>query len=876
MTPTGYKSGALSYGQQALWFLNRLAPASTAYNVVFAARVMSATSDELLRVSVQRLVHRHPMLRTVYTSEQGTLVQRVLPPHDVPVEAIACPATASRAIRQRLADEAYRPFDLERGPVFRSAIFITPERERFLLLSAHHIAVDFESIGLMLQDLGESHRAARAGDEPSLRLTQTEYSDYVRWQAELLGGAEGARLWRYWRDQLSPPLPVMHLPVDHHRPAAQAFHCATITLETGTTVSERLARIARESEATLSTAILAAFQIVLREWTDQDDVLVGYVTPGRKPEFAHVVGYFVNPVVVRTRFEAGLSFRNLLRRVQSTVDDAWAHQDFPFSLLVERLQPHRDVGMSPLFQVLFAMYDLDEKSALPLLVGTEGVRVEVGDLQLESVPIEHRGAMLDVSLIVVRTGGNLTAHLQFNAELFSRDTMRHVADRFKAVLGDVTADTLLVGQVSGGLSPEVALRTTQAVRAEGDSSPSTMAFSLFFFASDDASAGKQKYRLLLEAARFADRHGFSAVWTPERHFHPFGGIYPNPAVTGAAVAAVTTRLEIRAGSVVLPLHHPARVAEEWSVVDNISNGRVAVSFASGWHANDFVFAPANYADRREIMAREIETVRRLWRGEAVTYIGGDGRPVDVTVWPRPVQAELPIWVTAFGSPETFRLAGELGAGLLTHLLGQSIKDLAAKIAVYRDARRAHGFDPASGRIAVMLHTFVGDDVEEVRQTVRIPFLEYLRTSVDLAKVGEQAGLPAGGEHYQKANVDAFLEATFNRYFATNTLFGTPDTCAALVEALGDAGVTEVACLVDFGIDADGVLAGLEGLDRLRAACSSAPSPPGPAADSAADAHRAVLGVRGRVQMRRQSMDRYPRALRASESRDRHSPRGDHA
>jgi natural product biosynthesis luciferase-like monooxygenase protein len=831
VTPTGDQTDALSYGQQALWFLHRLAPASTAYNFVFAARVMSATSDELLRASVQQLVRRHAMLRTVYRSERGTPVQHVLPPHDIAVESIPCPATASHAIRQRLADEAYRPFDLERGPVFRSAIFTTPALERYLLLSAHHIAVDFESIGLILHDLGEFHRAARAGGEPSLRPLPREYSDYVRWQAGLLGGAGGERLWRYWRDRLAPLLPVPNLPVDHQRSGVQTFHGSTVTLETGPDLADRLSRTARESGATLSTAVLAAFQTVLHEWTGQDEVFVGCVTAGRRPEFAGVVGYFVNPVVVHTRFESGQTFATLLTRVQSTVDAAWAHQDYPFSLLVERLHPSRQSG-SPLFQVLFALYDLDEASPLPLLVGAEGVRVDVGDLQLESLPIEHRGAMLDLSLIAVRTSGNLTVHLQFNADLFDRETIVRVADRLERVLDDVSSDGTRVARAPASV-PAVAL-------------PPSMAFSLFFFASDEGSAGTQKYRLLLEAARFADRHGFSAVWTPERHFHPFGGIYPNPAVTGAALAAVTKHVQIRAGSVVLPLHHPARVAEEWSVVDNLSNGRVAVSFASGWHANDFVFAPANYEGRREIMAREIETVRRLWRGESVTYTGGEGRPVDVTIWPRPVQAELPIWVTAFGSPETFRLAGQLGAGLLTHLLGQSIADLAAKIEVYRDARRAQGFDPAGGEVAVMLHTFVGDDMDTVRQTVRAPFIEYLRASVDLAKVGEQAGLPAQGEHYAKANVDAFLEATFNRYFATNTLFGTPDTCAALIESLRAIGVTEIACLVDFGIEADGVLAGLHGLERLKVACVPA----------AAGAHRGLPGVKDRVQMRRQSMERY--------------------
>jgi hypothetical protein len=200
-------------------------------------------------------------------------------------------------------------------------------------------------------------------------------------------------------------------------------------------------------------------------------------------------------------------------------------------------------------------------------------------------------------------------------------------------------------------------------------------FSLFYFASAEGSPDSNKYRLLMEGAKFADQHGFAAVWTPERHFHAFGGLFPNPSITGAALAAITHRVHIRAGSVVLPLHHPIRVAEEWAVVDNLSGGRVGISFASGWQINDFVLAPQNHAQRKELMVHQIETVQRLWRGEAVTLPGPDGRDVEITVLPRPIQKTLPTWITASGDPETFRLAGQLGANLLTHLLGQSLAEL---------------------------------------------------------------------------------------------------------------------------------------------------------------------------------------------------------
>ena len=169
---------------------------------------------------------------------------------------------------------------------------------------------------------------------------------------------------------------------------------------------------------------------------------------------------------------------------------------------------------------------------------------------------------------------------------------------------------------------------------------------------NDDAAGPAKYRLLLEGSRYFDDNGFAAVWTPERHFHAFGGPYPNPAVTGAAVAAITRRLIIRAGSCVMPLHHPVRIAEEWAVVDNLCNGRVELSAAAGWNPNDFVLRPENFAKAKEIMFSHVEQVRRLWRGDKVAFPGPFGKDVEVQSLPRPVSPELPIWITTAGNPDT--------------------------------------------------------------------------------------------------------------------------------------------------------------------------------------------------------------------------------
>jgi natural product biosynthesis luciferase-like monooxygenase protein/FkbM family methyltransferase len=342
-----------------------------------------------------------------------------------------------------------------------------------------------------------------------------------------------------------------------------------------------------------------------------------------------------------------------------------------------------------------------------------------------------------------------------------------------------------------------------------------MDFSLFYFASDSDEAVEDKYRLLIEGAKFADQHGFLAVWTPERHFHAFGGLYPNPSVTGAALAAITERVQIRAGSVVLPLHNPIRVAEEWALVDNLSKGRVGVSFASGWHAADFVFAPENYTARHEVMMRQLEIVRRLWRGEAAPFKGGADGDVEVRIRPRPVQPELPVWITSGGNPETFRAAGAAGANLLTHLLGQSVEQLAEKIAIYRKAWRKHPAGPERGHVTLMLHTFIADDMDVVREKAQKPFCNYLVSSIDLAKgllrsLGHEDGAELSAE-----DLEALLLHSFNRYYETSGLFGTPETCLKMVSKLKRIGVDEIACLIDFGIDVESVMSSLACLEVLK-------------------------------------------------------------
>nr|WP_070960548.1 MupA/Atu3671 family FMN-dependent luciferase-like monooxygenase [Hyphomonas sp. Mor2] len=364
-----------------------------------------------------------------------------------------------------------------------------------------------------------------------------------------------------------------------------------------------------------------------------------------------------------------------------------------------------------------------------------------------------------------------------------------------------------------------------AARIEVSDTP--MDFGLFYFSSSqgDARPG-ETYKVLLEGAKFADANGFQSVWTPERHFHEFGGIFPNPAVTTAALATITENVALRAGSVVLPMHNPIRVAEDWSMIDQLSNGRVGLSFASGWHANDFALMPENYERRREIMVESIDTVFKLWAGEEVEVANGEGERIKVSTFPRPIQERPPIWIASAGNIETFKAAGRLGANILTNMLGQDLDDLRTKLAAYREARADAGFD-GPGQVSLMLHTYVCENTEQAREIAREPFCNYLQSSFDLVKVapwmfpafkrpsldGAEAQLDTS--QFTDDDIAALMDHAFDRYFETAGLFGAPEHALGMVEKLKAIGVNEIACLVDFGIESDLVLDSLPHLNRLR-------------------------------------------------------------
>ncbi|MEL7369605.1 MAG: MupA/Atu3671 family FMN-dependent luciferase-like monooxygenase [Myxococcota bacterium] len=345
-----------------------------------------------------------------------------------------------------------------------------------------------------------------------------------------------------------------------------------------------------------------------------------------------------------------------------------------------------------------------------------------------------------------------------------------------------------------------------------------MDFGLFYFDGMGAVRRPNQYRFLLDSARFADENGFTAVWTPERHFHAFGGLYPNPVVTSAALATTTRNVQIRAGSVVAPLHHPVRLAEDWAVVDNLSGGRVAMAFAPGWTVKEFMLSPEGHANRYDSLWRRIDIVRRLWEGEKVMLPGDDGEPVEVQTLPRPLQRKLPLWITA-SSEGGFVRAGAIGAPVLTSLLNTTLDAVAANARRYRESLVKNGFDASSGRVALMVHTFVGADIDAVRAQIEAPFHNYLKSHYHLLDgLAESLGLGVGMDDLSPADLETLLKFGFEGFLNGRSLIGGAQDLVSTVESFAGAGVDEIACLVDFHPGYEEVMGSLEHLTALKNEC----------------------------------------------------------
>jgi amino acid adenylation domain-containing protein/non-ribosomal peptide synthase protein (TIGR01720 family) len=431
----------LSHGQQALWFLQQLAPESVAYYIASALRIKTKPDEIALRSAFQSLVERHATLRTTFSAVQGRAMQHVHEGAKASFEIVDATRWDDATLAERLRDEAHLPFDLEHGPLLRALLFRRADDEQVLLVVAHHIVIDFWSLAILMRELGELYRAATNGATAKLAPHTSNYFDYVRYEQHLLSGEAGERLAGFWQKQLAGELPVLNLHTDRPRPAGQTFRGASEPLRLDAQLTARLKALSQANDATLFMTLLAAFKVLLYRYTGQEDLLVGSPTAGRQSaQFASTVGYFVNPVVLRTSPHGAVSFAEFLRQVRHTTLATFARQEYPFALLVKQLQPERDPSRSPLFQVMFTLNKAQlsgEEAMGAFSLGEEGARMNLGGLPLESMRLEQRIAQFDLSLTMVEAGNELSASLEYNTDLFDTATIKRMLGHFQTLLAAV-------------------------------------------------------------------------------------------------------------------------------------------------------------------------------------------------------------------------------------------------------------------------------------------------------------------------------------------------------------------------------------------------------------------------------------------------------
>ena len=418
----------LSQGQQALWFLNRLAPESSAYNISGALSIKGELDVGALHGALQALVDRHPALRTSFIASQEELFQQVRDQEQVDFVVEDASAWSQEHLNRRLSEESSCAFSLETGPLFRVRLFIR-SGEDILLLVMHHIISDQWSTAVLTRELSHLYQAELDNTLSALAAPSLQYADYVRWESEMLSGPEGERLWSYWQKQLAGELPTLNLPTDRTRPAVQTHEGATLQFELSAEMTERLRSLAQSRMATPYMVLMAAFELLLHRHTGQSDLLIGSPTAGRRwAEVTDTVGYFVNPVVIRGDLSQDQTFNQLLDEVRQTVLDAFEHQAYPFPLLVERLQPERSLSREPIFQAFFIF---DHEPAVP---------PQLPGVTISSIDIDTHVVQFDLELRLTDMGDELKGTFAYSTDLFERSTISRMMAHFENLLESLLAD----------------------------------------------------------------------------------------------------------------------------------------------------------------------------------------------------------------------------------------------------------------------------------------------------------------------------------------------------------------------------------------------------------------------------------------------------
>jgi amino acid adenylation domain-containing protein/non-ribosomal peptide synthase protein (TIGR01720 family) len=423
----------LSFAQQRLWFLEQLQPGSATYNINGAARLTGVLDEQALRSSIATILARHESLRTCFGIAGGEPVQRVLPLDALPFEVLdltGLPAGAGEAEALRLvAEAAEQPFDLAKGPLFRTQLLRLGPADNVLAVTMHHIVSDAWSLGVFVRELGALYAAHVSGRPSPLEPLPVQYGDYAAWQRRTARDGTSGTDADYWRERLAGPLPVLDLPADRRRPAVLTYRGATAAFDLPPELLAAIKQLSLQTGGTLFTTLMAGYNALLARYSRQEDLLVGFPVAGRnRAELEPLIGFFVNMLVLRTDVGGDPTFNELLRRVKEGALDAFAHQEMPFDKLVEVVQPAREMGRHPLFQAGFAL----QNAPAPGL--------ELPGIAWAPLVVARSRARFDLHVAMWEDGDRLAGTIEYSTDLFDAATIERFASHFRHLMEGAVAN----------------------------------------------------------------------------------------------------------------------------------------------------------------------------------------------------------------------------------------------------------------------------------------------------------------------------------------------------------------------------------------------------------------------------------------------------
>jgi len=425
----------LSFSQKRLWVLDRLLQGSSVYNLPTALEMKGAIDLPVFERAINELIRRHETLRTVFKMEDEEPVQVILPElhfkiNVVDLSHLDAPERERETYRLK-AEDADRPFDLERGPLLRILLLVHAADTHILVYTMHHIITDAWSDELFMKDFSAIYKAFLAGKPSPLPELAVQYADFALWQRKRLQGEALGKQLSYWKSILSGDIPTLELPADHQRPAIPTYRGKNRVFQFPVDLMQRLVQLTRQQGCSIFMIILAAFKVLLYRYSGQDDIMIGIPVANRtKPELEEIIGFFSNTLVIRTDLTGGPTFSRLLMRVRDITSGAYDNQDLPFEQLVEELQPERYMSHNPLFQVMMVLGNVPKQEK----------KLDSKDIVINDASVFSGTVRFDLSLVFTQADQIMTCQLEYSTDLFNEDTIERLTNHFMNVLEAVAAN----------------------------------------------------------------------------------------------------------------------------------------------------------------------------------------------------------------------------------------------------------------------------------------------------------------------------------------------------------------------------------------------------------------------------------------------------